>query len=82
MIVGGLLPGYIDIDCVLVYLKGTYQVETNPSVQTTETSIWTTRCWTKGRLMEGGRGDVQNWWEVGGMICKCTFANHPSHLPW
>jgi hypothetical protein len=39
MIVGGLLPGYIDIDCVLVYLKGTYQVETNPSVQTTETSI-------------------------------------------
>jgi hypothetical protein len=32
--------------------------------------------------MEGGRGDVQNSWEVGGMIYKRTFTNHPSHLPW
>jgi hypothetical protein len=30
--------------------------------------------------MRGGRGDLQNSWEVGGMICKCAFANHSSQL--
>jgi hypothetical protein len=57
-------------------------VETNPSVQIMETSIGATWCWSKRRLIRGGRGDVQNSWEVGRMICKGTFANHPSHLLW
>jgi hypothetical protein len=31
--------------------------------------------------MGGGRGDLQNSWEVGGgVICKGDFANHSSHL--
>jgi hypothetical protein len=34
----------------------------------------------KGELMRGGRGDLQNSWEMGGMICKGAFANHSSHL--
>jgi hypothetical protein len=34
----------------------------------------------KGELMRDERGDLQNSWEVGGMICKGTFANHSSHL--
>jgi hypothetical protein len=30
--------------------------------------------------MGGGKGDLQNSWEVGVMICKGDFANHSSHL--
>jgi hypothetical protein len=30
--------------------------------------------------MGGRRGDLQNSWEVGGVICKGDFANHSSHL--
>jgi hypothetical protein len=33
-------------------------------------------------LMGGGMGDLQNSWEVGGVICKGDFANHSSHLLW
>jgi hypothetical protein len=61
--------------------KATYQVETNLSMQTMKTSIWVTRCWSNGDLMGGGRGGLQNSWEVGGVICKGDFANHPFHLP-
>jgi hypothetical protein len=35
---------------------------------------------SKGELMGGGRGDLENSWEVGGVICKGDFANHSSHL--
>jgi hypothetical protein len=31
--------------------------------------------------MGGGRGDLQDSWEVGGVICEGDFANHPFHLP-
>jgi hypothetical protein len=56
-------------------------VKTDPFVQTMETSIWAKRCWSKGGLMGGGRGDLQK------CICKSSlpplvsFAHHPSHLP-
>jgi hypothetical protein len=30
--------------------------------------------------MGGGRSDLQNSWEVGGVIRKGDFANHSSHL--
>jgi hypothetical protein len=45
--------------------------KTNLSVQTMKTSTWTTRCWSRGHSGE-----------VGGVIYKNVFANHPSHLPW
>jgi hypothetical protein len=28
----------------------------------------------------GGRGDLQNSWEVGGVICKGDLANHSAPL--
>jgi hypothetical protein len=36
----------------------------------------------QGRTHErwGRGGDLQNSWEMGGMICKGAFANHSSHL--
>jgi hypothetical protein len=35
---------------------------------------------SRRKLMGGGRRDLQNSWEVGGVICKGVFANHSSHL--
>ena len=60
---------------ISIVLEGTYQVQTNLSVQTVQTSIWATRS-TSRRRRGGGRGYFQ----------KCDYpiqvrakiSNHPS----
>jgi hypothetical protein len=73
-------PNFIHVFIWPYYMMGTYQVETNPSVQTMETLIWTTRCWSKGGLMRGGRGDLQKCICQSSLPPLMSFAHLPSHL--
>jgi hypothetical protein len=71
--------------CVHSYMA-TYHVETNLSMQTMETSIWVTRCWSNGAPRGGGRSDLQNHLCKSRLTPPMNFANNPFHLsralPW
>jgi hypothetical protein len=69
---------------ISIVLDRTYQVQTNLSVQTVQTSIWATRS-TSRRRRGGGRGYFQKCdypIQVRAKICKSPFHLLPWMLIW
>ena len=74
---------YISLKMVkqFIYL-GTYQVQTNLSVQTMQTSIWATRSTFKGEPRGSGRGDLQKCdYPIQERVVNCKITQSP-HAPW
>jgi len=62
--------------------KRTYQVQTNLSVQTVQTLIWTIRSTSKEGAQRSGRGNLQKCdYPIQGWAASCKIIQSP-HTPW